>query len=63
MSPKKWFTFWLGGWKNSLKFKMGNFRTKMRKLGVPDVTVNAGKHGANNPEAGLSRKNKETQEI
>ncbi|XP_067295724.1 sterile alpha motif domain-containing protein 3-like isoform X2 [Pseudorasbora parva] len=46
-----------GGWKNSLKFKMGNFRTKMRKLGVPDVTANAGKRGANNPEGEPSRKN------
>lgn len=46
-----------GGWKNSLKFKMGNFRTKMRKLGVPDVSVNAGKRGANNPEGEPSRKN------
>ncbi|KAF1389961.1 hypothetical protein PFLUV_G00053120 [Perca fluviatilis] len=28
------------GWKNSLKFKMGNYRTKMRQLGRVDVTVN-----------------------
>ncbi|XP_049889945.1 sterile alpha motif domain-containing protein 3-like [Epinephelus moara] len=33
------------GWKNSLKFKMGNYRTKMRQLGHHDVTVNGGKHG------------------
>lgn len=46
-----------GGLKNNLKFKMGNFRTKMRKLGVPDVSVNAGKRGANNPEGEPSRKN------
>ncbi|XP_048854844.1 sterile alpha motif domain-containing protein 3-like [Brienomyrus brachyistius] len=31
------------GWKNSLKFKMGNYRTKMRQLGRLDVTVNGGK--------------------
>lgn len=33
------------GWKNSLKFKMGNYRTKMRQLGRLDVTVNSGKRG------------------
>ena len=33
------------GWKNSLKFKMGNYRTKMRQLGRLDVTVNGGKRG------------------
>lgn len=30
-------------WKNSVKFKMGNYRTKMRQLGRVDVTVNSGK--------------------
>lgn len=33
------------GWKNSLKFKMGKYRTKMRQLGRVDVTVNSGKRG------------------
>lgn len=33
------------GWKNSLKFKMGNYRTKMRQCGHIDVTVNSGKRG------------------
>ncbi|XP_015253622.1 PREDICTED: uncharacterized protein LOC107099862 [Cyprinodon variegatus] len=37
------------GWKNSLKFKMGNYRTKMRRLGHCDVTVNGGKHGKHSP--------------
>ncbi|XP_071350986.1 sterile alpha motif domain-containing protein 3-like isoform X2 [Trachinotus anak] len=37
------------GWKNSLKFKMGNYRTKMRQLGHRDVTVNGGKHGKHSP--------------
>lgn len=32
-------------WKNSVKFKMGNYRTKMRQLGRVDVTVNSGKRG------------------
>lgn len=31
------------GWKNSLKFKMGNFRTTLSKLGCTEVKVNAGK--------------------
>lgn len=39
-SPSGW-----DGWKNSLKFKMGNFRTKMRQCGRLDVTVNGGKRG------------------
>ncbi|KAL6457314.1 hypothetical protein MHYP_G00342770, partial [Metynnis hypsauchen] len=39
-SPSGW-----DGWKNSLKFKMGNYRTKMRQLGRLDVSINAGKRG------------------
>ncbi|XP_042629274.1 sterile alpha motif domain-containing protein 3-like [Cyprinus carpio] len=31
------------GWTNSLKDKMGNYRSKMRSLGHTDVMVNAGK--------------------
>ncbi|KAG7481543.1 hypothetical protein MATL_G00068030 [Megalops atlanticus] len=34
------------GWKNSLKFKMGNFRTKLRKAGCLEVGINGGKQGA-----------------
>ena len=37
------------GWKNSLKFKMSNYRSKMHQVGhcpdVTDVTVNSGKRG------------------
>ncbi|KAK0131528.1 putative nuclease HARBI1 [Merluccius polli] len=33
-----------GGWKTSLKYKLGNYRTKLRGLGWPGVTVNALKH-------------------
>ncbi|XP_055032097.1 sterile alpha motif domain-containing protein 3-like [Misgurnus anguillicaudatus] len=33
------------GWKNSLKFKMANYRTKLRKCGCSDVAVE-GKRGA-----------------
>lgn len=29
------------GWKNSIKFKIGNFRNKMRWAGCQVVTVNA----------------------
>lgn len=38
------------GWKNSLKFKMANFRSKMRNMGYPDVTINGGRKGMKNPE-------------
>lgn len=31
------------GWKNSLKFKMGNYRTKLRRAGCTDVLINIGK--------------------
>lgn len=30
-----------GCWKTSLKYKFGNFRTKLRRLGCPEVSVNA----------------------
>lgn len=45
------------GWINSLKFKMGNYRTKMRQLGWPDVTVNSGKRGKPNADGEPSDKN------
>ncbi|MGL4896816.1 MAG: hypothetical protein ACRC31_00085 [Cetobacterium sp.] len=32
------------GWKASLKYKLGNYRTKLRNLGCTEVTVNAMKH-------------------
>ncbi len=35
---------------------MGNFRSKMRNLGYPDVTINGGRRGTNNPEGMPSRK-------
>uniref|UniRef100_A0A3P9MBK1 PB1 domain-containing protein n=1 Tax=Oryzias latipes TaxID=8090 RepID=A0A3P9MBK1_ORYLA len=34
------------GWKNSLMFKMGNYRTKMRCAGYQEVTANSGKERA-----------------
>ncbi|XP_052473605.1 uncharacterized protein LOC128030159 [Carassius gibelio] len=33
-----------GGWKVSLKYKLSNYRTHLRKLGCPEVTVNSLKH-------------------
>ncbi|KAL6485091.1 hypothetical protein MHYP_G00071360 [Metynnis hypsauchen] len=45
------------GWKNSLKFKMGNYRTKRRKSGSHDVAVNGGKRGMNLPDGDPPRKN------
>uniref|UniRef100_A0A8C1HNB5 Uncharacterized protein n=1 Tax=Cyprinus carpio carpio TaxID=630221 RepID=A0A8C1HNB5_CYPCA len=38
------------GWKISLKFKMGNLRNKMRKIGCLEVAVNAGKRSQSRPE-------------
>uniref|UniRef100_A0A8C6LP38 Sterile alpha motif domain-containing protein 3-like n=1 Tax=Nothobranchius furzeri TaxID=105023 RepID=A0A8C6LP38_NOTFU len=45
------------GWKNSLKFKMGNYRKKMRQAGRQEVYVNAGKRSKNNPEHEASHSN------
>lgn len=45
------------GWKNSLKFKMGNYRRKMRHLGQLDSTVNGGKPGKNNADGEATSKN------
>ncbi|XDV25457.1 hypothetical protein PO909_029373 [Leuciscus waleckii] len=33
-----------GGWKTSLKYKLSNYRTHLRKIGGPKVCVNALKH-------------------
>lgn len=43
------------GWKNSLRFKMGNYRTKLSRAGIKDVAVNAGKRSRTNPEGAASR--------
>jgi hypothetical protein len=39
------------GWKTSLKFKMGNYRTKLRNVGCPELTVNSCKRKAGNEQA------------
>ena len=46
--PGSW-TGWYG-WKNSLKFKMGNYRTKLSRAGFHEVAVNSGKRSRNNPD-------------
>ncbi|XP_065119721.1 uncharacterized protein [Paramisgurnus dabryanus] len=38
------------GWKNSLKFKMGSYRTKLSRAGSHEVAVNSGKRSKNNPQ-------------
>lgn len=43
------------GWQNSLRFKMGNYRTKLSRAGIKDVAVNAGKRSRTNPEGAASR--------
>lgn len=37
------------GWKNSLKFKMGNYRAKLSRAGFQEVAVNSGKRSRNDP--------------
>lgn len=32
------------GWKISLKYKMANYRTKLRNLGCPELSINSLKH-------------------
>lgn len=38
------------GWKVSLNFKMGNYRTKLARSGCVEVSVNTGKRSINNPD-------------
>ncbi|XP_072568849.1 sterile alpha motif domain-containing protein 3-like isoform X2 [Paramormyrops kingsleyae] len=45
------------GWKNSLKFKMGNYRTKLSRAGFHEVAVNSGKRSRNNPDKHASHTN------
>ena len=40
---------------NSLRFKMGNYRTKVSRAGIKDVVVNTGKRSRTNPEGAASR--------
>lgn len=44
------------GWKDSLKFKVGNYRAKMCKLYQLDVTVNSGKRGKYSTNGDLPNK-------
>lgn len=43
------------GWKNSLKFKMGNYRTKLRRAGCTDVASNQGKRKGQAPQRSIKR--------
>lgn len=45
------------GWKNSIKFKIGNYRNKMRRAGCQEVTVNAGKRSRSDPDSEPSHSN------
>ena len=38
------------GWKTSLKFKMGNFRTKLARSGCAELSINTGKRSQTNSE-------------
>lgn len=44
-------------WKVSLKFKMGNYRSKLRRAGMQEVAVNGGKRSKSNPDAEHCRAN------
>ncbi|TKS74093.1 hypothetical protein D9C73_008174 [Collichthys lucidus] len=49
------------GWMTSLKYKLGNYRTKLRELGCPEVTVNALKqkpHGKCSPAYAVKKPKK-----
>lgn len=45
------------GLKNSLRFKMGNYRTKLCRAGIKDDAVNAGKRSRTNPGGKAFRAN------
>lgn len=45
------------GWKVSLKFKMANYRSKLRQLGMQEVAINGCKRSRSNPDAEHSRAN------
>ncbi|KAL2095546.1 hypothetical protein ACEWY4_007694 [Coilia grayii] len=44
-------------WKNSLKFKMGNYRTKLRRSGMADVSVNGNRRRTDFPDGDPSSSN------
>ena len=44
MFTRKGLRYWLWGWKTSLKYKLSNYHTHLRKVGCPEVCVNALKH-------------------
>ncbi|XP_028439578.1 uncharacterized protein LOC114559221 [Perca flavescens] len=49
-------TCWYG-WKSSLKFKMGNLRTKLRRAGLEEIAINGSKRSKVNPGGDHPSKN------
>ncbi|XP_020359725.2 uncharacterized protein LOC109906433 [Oncorhynchus kisutch] len=45
------------GWKSSLKFKKGNYRQKLRRVGFPEVAVNGGRRSKHCPDNEHARSN------
>ena len=47
-----------GGWKTSIKYKVSNYRSQLKKIGCPEVTVNALKNkpeGKQSPAFGVKK--------
>ena len=51
------------GWKTSLKFKMGNYRTKLRNAGCSELTVNSLKREAGNDKPAKNIKKPRKAEV
>jgi len=45
----------MDGWRNSLQFKMGNYRTEIRKAGGEEVMINSGKRSKYRPDLPAAR--------
>lgn len=50
-------------WMTSLKFKMGNYQTKLSRAGVPEVYLNAGKRSRNNLESHPTQTSRDPDEL
>uniref|UniRef100_A0A8C5HUA8 PB1 domain-containing protein n=1 Tax=Gouania willdenowi TaxID=441366 RepID=A0A8C5HUA8_GOUWI len=51
----------LYGWQQSLKYKVGNYRTKLRALGVPEVMINTLKQKSSDKQAKNVKKAKKCE--
>lgn len=49
-SSKGW-----NGWYNSLRWKMGNYRSKLRRAGCLEVSINGGKRRGQQPQRNIKR--------